>query len=83
MLRTTKKGVVAEEVEQILGEIIKPMHNGRKGEIKYLVNFEFIDNPQIIYTPDIQANLFQKHLFLHQLTHNMKKDFSLNYEFST
>ena len=31
----------------------------------------------------IQVNLFQKHLFLHQLTHNMTKDCSLNYEFNT
>ena len=30
-----------------------------------------------------QVNLFQKHLFLHQLTHNMAKDCSLNYKFST
>ena len=27
----------------------------------------------------LQVNLFQKHLFLHQLTHNMTKDFSENY----
>ena len=26
----------------------------------------------------IQVNLFQKHLFLPQLTHNMTKDYSLN-----
>ena len=31
----------------------------------------------------IQVNLFQEHLFLYQLTHNMTTDFSLNYEFST
>ena len=31
----------------------------------------------------LQLNLFQKHLFLHQLTHNITKDFSLNYKFST
>ena len=31
----------------------------------------------------VQVNLFQKHLFLHQLTHNMTKDCSLNYKFST
>ena len=30
----------------------------------------------------VQINLFQKH-FLHQLTHNMTTDCSLNYEFST
>ena len=30
----------------------------------------------------LQVNLFQKHLFLHQLTHNMTKDCSLNYQFS-
>ena len=31
----------------------------------------------------VQINLFQKHLFFHQLTHNMTKDCPLNYEFST
>ena len=31
----------------------------------------------------VQVNLCQKHLFLQQLTHNMSKDCSLNYEFST
>ena len=37
------------------------------------------------YSPPatVQVNLFQKHLFLHYLTHNMSKDYSLNYEFST
>ena len=28
---------------------------------------------------EIQVDLFQKHLSLHQLTHNMTKDFSWNY----
>ena len=27
----------------------------------------------------VQVNVFQKHLFLHQLTHNMTTDYSLNY----
>jgi hypothetical protein len=31
----------------------------------------------------VQVNLFQKHLFLHQLTQNRTKDCSLNYKFST
>ena len=31
----------------------------------------------------IQVNLCQKLLFLHQLTHNMTTDFSLNYKFNT
>ena len=31
----------------------------------------------------IQVNLFQKDLFLHQLTNNMTKDCSFNYKFST
>ena len=31
----------------------------------------------------LHVNLFQNHLFLHQLTHNMTKDCSLNYQFST
>ena len=32
---------------------------------------------------EIQVNLCQKLLFLHQLTHNMTTDCSLNYQFST
>ena len=31
----------------------------------------------------VQVNICQKHLFLHQLTHNMTTGCSLNYEFST
>ena len=31
----------------------------------------------------LQVNICQKHLFLHQRTHNMTTDFSLNYAFST
>ena len=31
----------------------------------------------------LQVNICQKHLFLHQLTHNMTADCSLNYEFNT
>ena len=30
----------------------------------------------------VHVNLFQKHLFLHQLTHSKTKDCSLNYKFS-
>ena len=36
-----------------------------------------------LFACDVQVNLFQTHLFLHQLTHNMTKDCSVNYEFST
>ena len=32
---------------------------------------------------NLQVNLFQKLLFLHQLTHNMRTDCSLNYKFNT
>ena len=38
--------------------------------------------PEVVYC-HVQVNLFQKHLFLHQLTHNMTKDCSLTYQFST
>ena len=34
-------------------------------------------------SPEIQVNLSQKHLFLHQLTHNMTQDCSLIYQFCT
>ena len=35
------------------------------------------------WTSDVQVNLCQKLLFLHQLTHNMTTDCSLNYKFNT
>jgi hypothetical protein len=34
-------------------------------------------------TPSVQVNLCQKHLFSHQLTHNMTTDCSLIYQFNT
>ena len=36
-----------------------------------------------LYGDFVQVNLFQKRSFLHQLTHNMTTDCSLNYKFST
>ena len=35
------------------------------------------------FEPPVQVNLCQKLLFLHQLTHNMTTDCSLNYKFKT
>ena len=35
------------------------------------------------YSKLLQVNLFQKHSFLNQLTHNMTTDCSLNYKFNT
>ena len=37
----------------------------------------------IAYYVSVQVNLCQKLLFLHQLTHNMTTDCSLNYKFNT
>ena len=37
----------------------------------------------ILYIRTVQVNICQKHLFLHQLTHNMTTDSSLNYVFGT
>ena len=37
----------------------------------------------LLQTFSVQVNLFQKHLFLHQLNHNITKCCSLNYKFST
>ena len=36
-----------------------------------------------LHSTCIQVNFCQKHLFLHQLTHNMTTDCSLNYNFNT
>ena len=40
------------------------------------------DNIRLMFVM-LQVNLFQNHLFLHQLTHNMTEDCSLNHKFST
>ena len=42
---------------------------------------KYLDN--LLPTTYVQVNLFQKYLFLHQLTHNMTKDCPLNYQFNT
>ena len=49
---------------------------------KKIKNFFIAVDLKIDCTKYVQVNLFQKHLFLHQLTHNMTKDCSLNYEFT-
>ena len=48
--------------------------------IKYGVKFQSRSNQN---RQKLQVNLFQKHSFLNQLTHNMSTDCSLNYQFST
>ena len=40
-------------------------------------------NSFVVIMISAQVNLCQKHLFLHQLTHNMTKDCSLIYQFCT
>ena len=40
------------------------------------------DNIRLMFVM-LQVNLFQNHLFLHQLTYKITEDFSLNYMFST
>ena len=42
-------------------------------------NYECLENSRLVQ----QVNLCQKLLFMYQLTHNMTKDFSLIYQFST
>ena len=43
----------------------------------------FTDIDKSINNRGIQVNIFQKLLFLHQLTQNMAKDCSLIYQFNT
>ena len=47
--------------------------------LRYLLNHLLKSIEKFI----VQVNLCQKLLFLHQLTHNMTTDFSLNYKFNT
>jgi hypothetical protein len=47
-------------------------------ETLYFDNDDWIDSDE-----PLQVNLFQKYLFLHQLTHSMTKDCPLNYQFRT
>ena len=48
----------------------------------YIINENQVKKAIELYE-QLQVNLFQKHLFLHQLTHNMTKDCSLIYQFNT
>ena len=49
----------------------------------HTVNIYTTETLVIIFQELLQVLFFQKRLFLHQLTHNMAKDCSLNYKFST
>ena len=51
--------------------------------ISISITRNFFSFPKMSVSMSVQVNLFQKHLFLHQLTHNTTTDCSLNYEFST
>ena len=59
-------------------QLSKP--SGSLSNVSVKLDFFFIREEKKLR---VQVNLFQKHLFLHQLTYNMTKDCSLNYEFST
>ena len=51
---------------------------------KYETSMEYTTGKTMLGKMDIiQVNLYQKLLFLHQLTHNMTTDCSLNYQLST
>jgi hypothetical protein len=73
--------------------ILKELAIGPPWDIS--VNFNFVELVEVLQKArycnhpkqwlvfSTGINLFQKHLFLHQLTHNMTTDCLLNYEFST
>ena len=51
--------------------------------ISISITRNFFSFPKMSVSMSVQVNLFQKHSFLHQLTHDTTTDCSLNYEFST
>ena len=57
-----------------------------KHEANPNMNGQLLNSRMILiwyYSFEVQVNLFQKHSFLNQLTHNMTTDCTLNYHFST
>ena len=71
-LKTSSKGILTSRRNICIFKKIWSMYC--QTFLFYLQNFRLIW---------IQVNLCQKLLFLHQLTHNMTKDCSLNYKFNT
>ena len=67
MWYTTMRGLIQSSANRNSVKQLKVYVSHRYSHVKY----------------QVQVNLFQKHLFLHQLTHNMTKDCSLSYKFST
>ena len=55
-----------------------------RGMVLVLLEINFVKSISNSYRieADTAKPFFQKHFFLNQLTHNMKKDSSLNYKFS-
>ena len=49
----------------------------------WAINLNIVASATKTFSFRIQVNLCQKLLFLHQLTHNMTTDCSLNYKFNT
>ena len=72
-----------------LSELIKKMYDSII--LSFILNTNETQNYQGnsqwtipgLFCVQVQVNLFQTHLFLQQLTHNMTKDCSLNYKFRT
>ena len=73
--QTEKKTILDQWEIWFLFRLLKPRKIWKFGEKDFVWWFDPMGS--------LQVNLFQKHLLLHQLTHNMTKDCSLNYKFST
>ena len=58
-----------------IGDIFQVVESTNTGENEGKIIFTFINH--------LYVNIFQKNLFLHQLTHNITTNCSLNDEFST
>ena len=58
-----------------IGDIFQVVESTNTGENEGKIIFTFINH--------LYVNIFQKHLFLHQVTHNITTNCSLNDEFST
>ena len=55
----------------------------RSSTLHIAILYIYYENKSFNSKTCVQVNIFQKHLFLHQLSHNMTKNCSLNYKFST
>ena len=74
------ENVSSENLYLNISEVLQSKNYSNCLDISREMTTKFGQLNETEFSKELQVNLCQKHLFLQQLTHNMTKDCSLNYE---